>query len=120
MNIANELLCFTCSLLFIILQIDFAEFVMLMTEEDKETKDIKPTKGDDSEKQKRIKQREEEMCDLFYLFDRDRSGTISLDELAKVMVQFGGLSKDEIDVMLLEADIDGDGKVELIYTFTFG
>ena len=83
---------------------------MLMTEGDKET--IKNTNADDdSEKEKRVRQREEEICDLFYLFDRDRSGTISLDELAKVMVQFGGLSKDEIDVMLLQADIDGDGTV---------
>ena len=73
----------------------------------------------DSEKDKRIKQREEEICDLFYLFDRDRSGTISLDELAKVMVQFGGLSKEEIDVMLLEADIDGDGQVMHVFLYVF-
>ena len=90
---------------------------MLMTEGDKET--IKNTNADDdSEKEKRVRQREEEICDLFYLFDRDRSGTISLDELAKVMVQFGGLSKDEIDVMLLQADIDGDGTVMHIYLYT--
>ena len=68
-----------------------------------------------AEMEKRTRQREEEICDLFYLFDRDRSGEISLEELSKVMVQFGGLSKDEIDVMLLEADIDGDGKVLNIF-----
>ena len=100
------------------MQIDFAEFVMLMTEEDKEAMENK-NPDDDSEKDKRVRQREEEICDLFYLFDRDRSGTISLDELAKVMVQFGGLSKDEIDVMLLEADIDGDGQVIHVFLYVF-
>jgi Ca2+-binding EF-hand superfamily protein len=90
---------------------------MLMTEGDKETMKNKNS-DEDSEKEKRIRQREEEICDLFYLFDRDRSGTISLDELAKVMVQFGGLSKEEIDVMLLQADLDGDGKVIHIYLCT--
>ena len=61
--------------------------------------------------EKRIREREEEICDLFYLFDTDRSGTISLDELSNVMVKFGGLSKSDIDVLLVEADVDGDGLV---------
>ena len=59
------------------LQIDFAEFVMLMTEGDKETMKNK-NPDHDSEKDKRVRQREEEICDLFYLFDRDRSGQYHL------------------------------------------
>ena len=83
---------------------------MLMTEAEKNSQDDKSV-DEKHEIERRIRQREEEVCDLFYLFDRDRSGAISLDELSRVMVQFGGLSKDEIDVMLLEADTDGDGMV---------
>ena len=76
-------------------------------------KGIRETKNDDenTRKERRDSEREEEICDLFYLFDRDRSGHISLDELSSVMVRFGGLSKPEIDFMLIQADIDGDGKV---------
>ena len=85
-----------------------------MTEAEKDNSE-KVHLDEKTEIEERTKQREEEICDLFYLFDRDRSGEISLDELSKVMVQFGGLSKDEIDVMLLEADIDGDGKVLNIF-----
>ena len=83
---------------------------MLMTEAEKDNPEDEHV--DEKHKiEERIKQREEEVCDLFYVFDKDRSGEISLDELSRVMVQFGGLSKEEIDVMLLEADTDGDGMV---------
>ena len=66
---------------------------------------------EEDEDEKRMREREEVTCDLFYLFDRDRSGTISLDELSNVMVKFGGLTKPEIDILLDEADLDGDGLV---------
>ena len=58
-----------------------------------------------------LKEREEELCDMFMMFDKDKSGTISVDELSKVMVTFGGLDKDELDIMINEADKDNDGQV---------
>ena len=58
-----------------------------------------------------LKEREEELCDMFMMFDKDKSGTISVDELSKVMVTFGGLDKDELDIMIKEADKDNDGQV---------
>ena len=58
-----------------------------------------------------LKEREEELCDMFMMFDKDKSGTISVDELSKVMVTFGGLDKDELDIMIKEADKDSDGQV---------
>ena len=86
---------------------------MLMTAAEKNCTDDKQI-DEKHEIEQQIMQREEEVCDLFYVFDRDRSGTISLEELSRVMVKFGGLTKEEIDVMLLDADIDGDGMV-IIY-----
>ena len=58
-----------------------------------------------------LKEREEELCDMFMMFDKDKSGTISVDELSRVMVSFGGLDKDELDIMIHEADSDNDGQV---------
>ena len=86
---------------------------MLMTTAEKDCREDKHI-DEKHEIEQQIMQREEEVCDLFYVFDRDRSGTISLEELSRVMVKFGGLTKEEIDVMLLDADIDGDGMV-IIY-----
>ena len=58
-----------------------------------------------------MKEREEELCDMFMMFDKDQSGSISVDELSRVMVQFGGLDKNELDIMINENDSDGDGQV---------
>ena len=58
-----------------------------------------------------LKEREEELCDMFMMFDKDKSGTISVDELSKVMVRFDGLDKEELDIMIHEADKDNDGQV---------
>ena len=71
----------------------------------------------DNEEEQRVKQmqeREEELVDMFYLFDKDKSGSVSADELATVMCRFGGLNKSELDVLINEADGDGDGMVYLI------
>ena len=65
----------------------------------------------DSRSARLLKEREEELCDMFMMFDKDKSGTISVDELSKVMVTFGGLDKDELDIMINEADKDKDGQV---------
>ena len=70
------------------------------------------TKVNEDEDAKKIREREEHMCDLFYLFDKDRSGSISAEELSSVMVKFGGVPKADLDVMIAEADLDGDGQVK--------
>ena len=63
----------------------------------------------DSRSARLLKEREEELCDMFMMFDKDKSGTISVDELSKVMVRFGGLDKEELDIMIHESDKDNDG-----------
>ena len=92
----------------VMIQIDFPEFLMLMagnrdTDEDGST--------DIDDKARLTREREEELCDMFMMFDQDRGGTISIEELSAVMVKFGGLDKDELTSMLSEADTDGDGQV---------
>ena len=82
---------------------------MLMTGSDEDKN--KCDKTDENELTRRRKKREEELYDIFYLFDKDRSGYISREELASVMVQFGHLTETEVQVMIKEADIDGDGQV---------
>ena len=82
---------------------------MLMTGSDEDKN--KCDKTDENELTRRRKKREEELYDIFYLFDKDRSGYISREELASVMVQFGQLTETEVQVMIKEADIDGDGQV---------
>ena len=57
------------------------------------------------------KAREEELCDMFFIFDKDKSGYISSEELSDVMIRFGNLSEKEVAIMLADADIDGDGQV---------
>ena len=46
------------------------------------------------------------------MFDKNGDGFISASELRHVMTTLGEkLTDDEVDKMILEADIDGDGKV---------
>ena len=80
---------------------------MLMTGS-REEKD-KDQKNDTCTKRK--KNREEELYDMFYVFDKDKSGYISSKELHDVMMKFGELTKKEVDIMLAHADVDGDGQV---------
>ena len=74
--------------------IDFPEFLTMMA---------RKTKGGDSD---------EEIKEAFRVFDKDGNGFISSEELRQVMVNLGeNLTKEEIDEMIREADIDGDGQV---------
>jgi calmodulin len=68
-------------------------------------------KNQEDDDSKRKQNRNEELYDMFYVFDKDRSGYISSKELADVMMKFGGLSRREVDIMLANADVDGDGQV---------
>ena len=83
--------------------IDFPEFLTMMARKMKDT---------DSE---------EEIREAFRVFDKDGNGYISAAELRHVMTNLGEkLTDEEVDEMIREADIDGDGQVnyEGVYTYT--
>ena len=72
--------------------IDFKEFLGLMVRKMREI---------DSE---------EELRDAFKVFDRDNNNYISSLELRHVMICLGEtITAEEVDEMIKEADIDGDG-----------
>ncbi|KAI8514255.1 PREDICTED: calmodulin-like [Branchiostoma belcheri] len=74
--------------------IDFTEFLTMMTQQMKQM------------------HQEEELRDSFKLFDKDGNGSISAAELRQVMANLGEkLTDEEVDAMIREADVDGDGEV---------
>jgi calmodulin len=74
--------------------IDFKEFLGLMVRKMKDT------------------DTEEELLEAFKVFDRDSNGFITSHELRHVMTNLGqSLSPEEIEEMVREADIDGDGQI---------
>src|SRR3989338_3689092 len=55
---------------------------------------------------------EEELRAAFKVFDRDGNGFISAQELRGVMQNLGEvLTQEDVDAMIKEADVDGDGQV---------
>ena len=55
---------------------------------------------------------DEELREAFKVFDKDGNGFISAAELRHVMTNLGEkLTDEEVDEMIREADIDGDGQV---------
>ncbi|CAE7835049.1 unnamed protein product [Symbiodinium sp. CCMP2592] len=55
---------------------------------------------------------EEELIEAFKVFDRDGNGFISAAELRHVMTNLGEkLTDEEVDEMIREADVDGDGQI---------
>lgn len=82
--------------------IDFPEFLTMMARKMKDT---------DSE---------EEIREAFRVFDKDGNGFISAAELRHVMTNLGEkLTDEEVDEMIREADIDGDGQVNYEGNFFF-
>ncbi|MCL7025024.1 hypothetical protein MKW94_021092 [Papaver nudicaule] len=74
--------------------IEFGEFLTLMAKKMKET------------------DAEEELQEAFKVFDKDQNGFISATELRHVMINLGEkLTDEEVDQMIREADLDGDGQV---------
>ncbi|KAF8201192.1 putative calmodulin [Mycena galopus ATCC 62051] len=74
--------------------IDFNEFLAMMAKKFQDT---------DSE---------EEIRQAFAVFDKDGNGTISVTELQQVMRSLGEkLSDREVEEMIREADVDGDGEI---------
>lgn len=52
------------------------------------------------------------LCFFFRVFDKNNDGMISSNELRHVMTSLGErLSEEEVDDMIKEADMDGDGMV---------
>ena len=52
--------------------------------------------------------------EAFDVFDKDGSGSISIDEFREVMVTEGAdLTDEEIEEILHEADADGDGQIDI-------
>mmetsp|Transcript_95710 Transcript_95710/g.257261 ORF Transcript_95710/g.257261 Transcript_95710/m.257261 type:complete len:149 (-) Transcript_95710:181-627(-) len=75
-------------------KIDFSDFLSLMARKLKDT------------------DTEEELIEAFKVFDRDEDGFISAGELRDSMTHLGeGLSHLEVDEMIKEADLDGDGQI---------
>ena len=55
---------------------------------------------------------DEEIREYFRVFDKDGNGFISAAELRHVMTTLGEkLTDEEVDEMIREADINGDGQV---------
>uniref|UniRef100_A0A6B2E5I9 Putative calmodulin-like isoform x3 n=2 Tax=Phlebotominae TaxID=7198 RepID=A0A6B2E5I9_9DIPT len=74
--------------------IEFNEFLQMMS---------KKMKGADGE---------DELREAFRVFDKNNDGLISSSELRHVMTNLGEkLSQEEVDDMIKEADMDGDGMV---------
>lgn len=75
-------------------EISFEDFVLVMS------------------KQIRHSDKEAELTEAFRAFDADRSGYISAHELRTVMTNMGAkMTEEEINGMISEIDIDGDGKI---------
>lgn len=76
-------------------RIDFQEFISMMARQMKNPMD-----------------EELELRESFKVFDKNGDGYISASELRHVMTTLGEkLSDEEVEEMIREADIDGDGKV---------
>jgi len=73
--------------------IDFEEFLHLMAK--------KMLKEED----------DNEVRDAYVAFDRNADGAIPLEELSMVFRTLG-VSDEEIDLMMTEADINGDGEID--------
>ncbi|KFB42224.1 AGAP006622-PA-like protein [Anopheles sinensis] len=62
---------------------------------------------------------EKELYEAFKVFDKNGDGFLSVEELSDVMQNFGErLTPQELQDLLAEADIDGDGKInyeEFVY-----
>jgi calmodulin len=75
--------------------IDFGEFIGLI---------IRKMKDSDMD---------EEIREAFEVFDKDGNKVITAHELRAVLSGIKGIPEDEIEEMILEADSDNDGQIDL-------
>lgn len=62
----------------------------------------------------------EEYKEAFLLFDKDLSGKISVDEIAKVLKSFGqDMTQDEVKHMIADLDEDASGELDFDEFITF-
>ena len=55
---------------------------------------------------------EEELYEAFRIFDKDGTGFISSEDLQQVFTNLGEVvTQEEIDSMIQDGDIDGDGRI---------
>ena len=100
--------------------IDFAEFLCMMKDTDLYTTSLQRNEKLTS----LFHPSEEDIIELcpetFRVFDKDGNGFISASELRQVMANLGEkLTDEEVDEMIREADIDGDGQVNYEGMLTF-
>ena len=66
----------------------------------------------------RVEDTDEELRRAFQVFDRDNSGTISTEELRDVLRSIGeNLTDSELDEMMHQVDVDGNGTIDCKYYF---
>jgi len=59
-----------------------------------------------------LEEKENEVVEAFRVFDREGNGFINAAEIRRVMTNLGDkLYDEEVDEMIKEADLDGDGQV---------
>ena len=64
------------------------------------------------ERKKEEEFNEDELRDVFKVFDKDNSGFISASELKEVSSKLGrNLTDEDVKKMMKEADLDEDGKI---------
>lgn len=86
-------------------EIDFEEFIVLMTKRQQAGK---------------FMTEEEEITRAFKLFDVDGDGKITSNELRVMMQNLGSdLTPDEVELLIKEADYDGNGELDLAEFTTF-
>ncbi|GFP82121.1 calmodulin [Phtheirospermum japonicum] len=91
--------------------IDFPEFLNLMARKMKDTDSEEEFLNLMARKMKDTDS-EEELKEAFRVFDKDQNGFISAAELRHVMTNLGEkLTDEEVDEMIREADVDGDGQI---------
>jgi calmodulin len=55
---------------------------------------------------------EEEMKEAFRVFDKDGNKVLTAHEMRQIFMDMKGIPENEIEMMIKEADLDGDGQID--------